>query len=87
MSARSLKKTGLQKNGRAALGDSGNPFTWWLGYSNQVLGSTGHHSGDVEILTCKKGLYRFEAGKLFPQRARSCIFGFRLQPHNSAIVI
>ena len=44
MSARSLKKTGLQKNGRAALGDSGNPFTWWLGYLNQVLGGTGHHS-------------------------------------------
>lgn len=44
MSARSLKKIELRKNGGAALRDSRNPFTWWLECSNQVLGDTGFHS-------------------------------------------
>lgn len=39
MSARSLKKIELRKNGGAALRDSGNPFTWWLGCSS--FGGTG----------------------------------------------
>ena len=42
MSARSLKKIELRRNGGAVLRDSGNPFTWWLGCSS--FGGHRHHS-------------------------------------------
>lgn len=36
------------------------------GWGVQVLGAPAPLSGDVEILTCRKGLYRCWVGKLFP---------------------